>query len=260
MPTDPIAPTTADTDPGPAPTVPPRPAPGTVAPDQWESKYHGLRGSFKQAQDIWLEKEGMLTEQVKALQAQIAGLTEQLSASQGQAQGLQTQVDGIAELQERASLADELEIQVERLSMIMDFPEILAQTSMITVGEGDDQTTERQNPFMDMLMTSTLDGDSFEVMVNQVAEKLRAGQPAATPEPEPTESAPTTTEPTPGSNEPTPGGIVTVGSPPPPAPTGGRTIEVVRDEAMKAQLDGDYETASALWDEHMAMTTAKPSK
>lgn len=194
-----------------------------------------------QAQATWNEKEGMLTQNVQSLQAQLTTMQEQLVAAQAQSSTLQTQVDGIAALQEQAGHAQELELQVDRLGTIMDYPEIIAQGQDVTTGEGDDAVTERQNPFMDMLMSSTLETEDFEKMVNQMAERLRAGQPVPALS-EPPEPAPT----------------VPVGTPPPPAPTEGDTLAALKQKAMAAQMAGNYQEAEKLWDAYNDKLTSKP--
>ena len=236
MPNDQTGADPGNGDPGQIPQVPPRPMPGTVEPTQWESKFHGLRGSFKQAQAAWQEKEGMLTQQIKTLQGQLGTLNSQLGNAQSQVEQFQAQVEALPQLQERAEQADAFEVQLERLGTIMNYPEILAQTEEAIVGEGEEATTERRNPIMDLLMSSTMEGDAFVQMVEQVATKLRAGQQL---EPEPSGEG----EPEP-RNPPAP-----IGAPPPPAPTGGDTLESLRKQAMEAQMSGDYQTATKLWDQ-----------
>ena len=209
---------------------------------QWESKYHGLRGSFIQAQRQWEERRGMLEQQIATLQQQVQSLQAQTQQLQQERDQLKQQVEALPTLEERASFADALEVQVERLELLVRYPEIWGQVEVVEVEDEEtgEKREERRNPFLDMILSSTLDGDEFEQMVNDLAAKLRAGQT-------PTQSSQPATE-TAGTPQATTGGM-----PPTPAPP--QDIESLRQQALDAQLAGDYDKAWKLWEELAKLKT-----
>lgn len=218
--------TAAPVIPSPPVEIPPS---STVLPadTQYRQQYDGLRGAFKAARTQWDETRGSLEEQLRSTKSELELLRQQSAQLTTQHTTYQEQLASLPDLQERAGLAEGMEVQLERMETIMRFPGIIGRTKEVQVGEGDDAHTERQNPFMDMLLSSTVTGDDFMAMVQQIA-----GQLTETPAAEPP-STPVT------------GG----GSPPPTPAPGEKTVDSVMKQAQAAQLAGDYDEANRLYDE-----------
>jgi len=211
--------------PSPPVAIPPS---STVLPSdtKYREQYDGLRGAFKAARTQWDETRGGLEEQLRSTKSELELLRQQSTQLTTQNTTFQEQLTALPGLQERAGLAEAMELQLERMEIIMRHPQIIARTAVVTVGEGDTAHEERQNPFMDMLLSSTVSGDDFLAMVNQIAGQLNV--PAATP---------ITTSP------------VTAASAPPPTPApGDETIESLLKQANALSLEGKYDEVNAIYD------------
>jgi hypothetical protein len=151
---------------------------------------------------------------------------EKLSAAEVNIANLTEQLIGLPAIQEQADKATTLEAQGLRLEAILRYPEIVGKTEMVNVSaEGEDEKLERVNPFLDALLSSTLGGDAFTALAEQMAGQLGVGVIGGE----------------------TPPGQQQVGPPPPtPAPSG--SIENLRAQALEAQRAGDYDKANGLWD------------
>lgn len=218
----------------PAPVVPPSqpvsiPPSSTVMPDEtdWRAKYDGTRGAFKQAKSQWDEQRGAIEQGSKGLQQQLEVTTSQLTQAQEQVVVLTAQIEAIPQLTERANQADRIEALNARLELIMRYPNIVSQTELVetVVGEGDEATTqvERSNPVLDLLLSSSLQGEEYALLVAQMNAKFTA-PPAATP---------------------LPTGSLLVG-PGPPTPVSGGGIEDLQRQVLEARENGDHDLVTEL--------------
>jgi len=181
----------------------------------------------------WEETKGGMEEQLRSMKSELEVLRQQSTQLTAQHTTYQEQLATLPTLQERAGLAEAMEVQLERMETIMRYPQIISRTEEVQVGEGDSARVERQNPFMDMLLSSTVEGDDFLAMVNKIAGQLST--PAAAPTPTPP---------------------VTAGGAPPPTPAPeGETIESLLKQAMDLQMEGDYPGANAIYDKVSKLRT-----
>jgi len=212
-------------------TVPPS---STTMPadTDWKAKFDGLRGAMLALQTQSRERIGSLEQQVRAANSEAQVAMEKLSAAEANIAKLTEQLEGLPAIQEQANKATTLEAQTKRLEMILRFPEIVGHTEMVDVSEeGEDERFERVNPFLDALLSSTLDGDAFQELAEQMAAQLGAGEWTEGGDEQ---------EPSPLGQQ--PGGV----APPTPVPSG--SLDDLRKQALEAQRAGDYEKANSLWD------------
>lgn len=201
--------------------------------EYWRSKFYGTQGAFKQAQSAWDEQRGASEQARKGLTAQLEAANAQLAQTQKQVAELSQQLEVLPQLQERATEANRLEALNTRLNVILRYPQIVGQTEEVevTVGEGDEATTqmERRNPFMDLVLSSNLEGPELETMVHQIASKLNEPAEPALP--------------------PQPAASTMVGGGPPPTPAPSESVADLRQKAADARDAGDYNMAEALLDQ-----------
>lgn len=197
----------------------------------WKAKFDGLRGAMMALQTSSQERIGSLEQQVRTSGGEKTMLQEKLSAAELNITNLTEQLTGLPAIQEQASKTTALEAQTARLEAILRFPEIVGKTEMVDVSaEGEDEKFERVNPFLDALLASTLEGDGFTSLAEQMAAQLGAGEWGE------------------GDGEQTPPGQQPGGTgPPTPVPSG--SLDDLRTQALEAQKSGDYNKANSLWDQ-----------
>lgn len=197
---------------------------GKQSQEDWKRKFDSIRGELdaKQSQwDTWLGN----TQTVQAqLQDELREVQEQLRAVSDERDNYKTQLESLPQLQEQANQVAPLQEQLQRLETVLRYPTLLGQTTVETQTQtGDDgqevEVEVRSNPFLDMALSSTLQGDAFRSMLNQLEGRI------------PTASQP----------QPVPQGTMNVPSQPAPVATTGL-----------ADLDAQYEEARATGD-HEAM-------
>jgi len=192
----------------------------------YKAKFDGLRGAMMALQTQSAERIGSLEQQVRASGSESTMLQEKLSAAELNITELAEQLSGLSAIQEEANKVTGLEAQASRLEVILRFPEIVGKTEQLDVSEeGEDEKFERVNPFLDALLSSTLGGDAFKELAEQMASQLGTGEWA--------------------EGEKAPG---QVGPPPLPTPIPSGSLEDLRKQAMEAQRAGDHSAASKLWD------------
>jgi len=200
------------------------------ADTDYKAKFDGLRGAMLALQTQSRERIGSLEQQVRAANSEAQVIIGKLSAAEANIGKLTEQLAGLPTIQEQANKATALEAQAQRLEMILRFPEIVGKTEMVDTSEEDEnEKFERVNPFLDALLSSTLSGDAFQGLAEQMAGQLGAGEWTEAGE-----------EQTPLGQQ--PGGA----APPTPVPSG--SLDDLRKQALEAQRTGDYEKANTLWD------------
>lgn len=205
------------------PVVPPSSTTMPAGTD-WKAKFDGLRGAMMALQTQSAEQIGSLRQQLSAAGAELGVKSEQFSAAEINIAALTEQVTGLPALQEQADKVPILEAQGQRLEMILSYPEIVSKTELVNVSkEGEDEKIERVNPFLQALLSSSLEGDAFKTLAEGMAGKLGTGEEGEAPPQH-------------------------VG-PPPPTPVPSGSYEDLRKQALEAQRAGDYETANGLWDQ-----------
>lgn len=223
-PTPPAASTPPAT-PAPAgqPVVPPSST--TMPPDtDYKAKFDGLRGAMMALQTRSAEQIGALEQQLRAVGSESGMKDEKLSAAETNIANLTEQLTGLPAIQERANKVEGLEAQGLRLEAILRYPEIVGKTELVdTSAEGEDEKFERVNPFLDALLASTLAGDAFSALAEQMAGQLGTGERI---DGEPPQHV----------------------GPPPPTPVPSGSLDDLRAQALEAQRSGDYDKANGLWD------------
>jgi len=198
------------------------------ADTDWKAKFDGLRGAMMALQTQSAEQVGSLKQQLSAANAELGVKSEQFSAAEVNIATLTEQVAGLPALQEQVGKVPILEAQGQRLEMILSYPEIVGKTEMVDVSEeGEDEKFERVNPFLQALLSSTLEGDAFKALAEGMASQLGTGEWAEGEKPL-------------GQQ---PGGT----RPPTPVPSG--SYDDLRKQALEAQRAGDYDKANGLWDQ-----------
>ncbi len=214
------------------PTVVPVPDPVAIPPSsttlralsdediKWERKFNSTRGGWKQERVQWDTQRGMFEQQVRSLTEQNTTLQTELTALKTAQETLSQQVGGIPELQKQANRVDGLQDQNAKLQAVLSYPQLVNQVQEVETKDGDGKITkERKNPFMDLVLNSTLSGKAFLGMLEDLAGRLAV--PAS-----PTGAPPTTS----------PLHMTTL----PPTPVQATTLDDLKRQANEASMAGDY--------------------
>ena len=187
----------------------------------FERKFNSMRGTLKERQGQWDEYRGAMEERLRAAENLARQLQEQLSGNQGKLEQLSGQVTSLQALQETANQVPVLQQRVDKMQYAMQFPSLVAQARVVEqTDEAGAVTQVRQNPVMDMLLSSTVEGDDWNKMAAELAATLERSSPAGLPPSRPLDMTP------PGA---------------PPQPTGGGgSIEELQAQMQAAYASGDY--------------------
>jgi len=202
----------------PAPVVQPpaSPAPGLYAPDgkTWQSKFHGAEGRAQQVTQQRDTVVGGYEQRVEDSQQALRVAQAKVATLEGQVQQLTGQVDTIPQLRGELDAAKSAASKASRLQVLMKHPGLLS----VQVEEEQEGQTVQVNPFMQFIDSTTLEGDSLDAMLRQMASAMSV--PAATPAPAP---------------------IVEGAAPQPATPAGESGTDALRAEAMRwhqLKIDG----------------------
>lgn len=199
-------------------------------------KYDELRGTLKSARSQWDEVYGELSTGIKAGNATISqfqALQQQLQVLAAERQVTQTR---LGELQAEADKVTGLAAMNDKLQNILRFPQIVTAAKQVEVeGEDGKKTTKVVNPLMDLALSSTLQGEDFAALLEQLAGQL-GPQQAQTALPQ-----------TAGN----PAEMITT----PPPPAGGDSIDELRKQATAAMDAGEYELFYQLQDKIVGTMT-----
>ena len=187
VPTTPPAPVVPQTLP-PAPAVPPMPltaqqlaqADPTVDVGR---QFNHLRGELNALTGQWQSWQGSAEQVNRSLSSDLATQQQQLAQAQATIEQQQAQIVQGQEWQVAAQQVEGLQQQNQRLSVVMRYPAILQQQQVAEVPgeEGQPPTQVMVNPYLDLLMNSTLQGPNFEAAVQQLAQGLAGGEPQVLP-------------------------------------------------------------------------------
>lgn len=160
---------------------------GAKTTKDWKRQYDSLRGELNARQsqwDTWLGQQQTLSSQNREVLAEAQG---QLQTAQSERDDYKTQIESLPELQQQAGQVTPLTDQLSKIQTILRYPGILSQTTVETVtAEDGTESTTRNNPFLDLALSSTLEGEAFQQMLVGLEAKLPT-QPAV---PQGTETAP----------------------------------------------------------------------
>jgi hypothetical protein len=204
----------------------------------YERLYNSQRGTIKETQRRWDEYRGQMEARLALAQQDVANAQRQLQELTGRNQALTQQVANVPVLQDQANLVPVLQDQVQKLNLAMLYPTIIGQMQVEQVtGEDGVERQERRNAVLQMLMSSSIQGDAWQRMVEDVAGTL--GRETVTPR------APDTTMIAPGQ---------------PAAPAAAPTaLEELQAQRNEASLAGRYEDARALNDQITDLMGSQPS-
>lgn len=186
-----------------------------------------LRGEIMARQGQWDTYRGQVEAHDKQLRDQIDTLQGRITSLTGDKTTLQEQVNILPDLQSKAQQVEALAGEVGKLRFVMAYPALTNAVVEETVKKEDGtEAVVRKNPYLDLLLSSTLGGEQFEAMVADLAQAVRSKVPQGTPP-----APPTTT------------GATPAGGPAPTTPTTHEELKRQREEAWAA---GDTNLQSAL--------------
>lgn len=194
----------------------------------WERKFNGIRGSWKADQAASATREGELKQQITGLQQQLADATQAHSSVTAENQALAAQVGQLDELREQAGQLPAIQAREQKLQAILRYPELTGATKVvIKKDEAGNNVETRENPYLTLAMTSTLQGPEFEAMLGDLSRVVPAQEVPVLP----VAPAPL------------------LGSTPAPAPqTPGSTIDDLRRSRGIAKDEHNYEEVTRLND------------
>lgn len=197
-------------------------------------KYDEIRGTLKAALSQWDTIYGELSTGIKtnsSVKQQLDALKQQNAALLAERETTKAR---LTELQELANKAQGLEAHNDKLQSVLRFPQIVSAAQQVEVDGEDGQKVQKTvNPLMDLALSSTLTGDQFVTLLQQLAGQI--ANPAAAP----------VTQTTPNN----PAEMITT-SPP---PAGGNELETLQKQAMEAMDAGDYDLFYQLQDKIVGM-------
>lgn len=223
------------------PTVVPAPGPVPIPPSstvlkalsdeniKWERKFDSTRGNWIQERAQWDTDKGKFEAQVRGLTEKNASLQVELTTLKTAQATLTQQVGAIPELQKQAGRVDQLQNQNAKLQAVLKYPQLVNQVAVVeTKGDDGKTTKERKNPFVDLVLNSTLTGQAFLGMLEDLAGRLAVSA-------------------APGST--TPGVSPLHMTILPPAPVQATTLEDLKRQANEASLAGDTDLFFRLQDQ-----------
>lgn len=199
---------------------------------QWRRKFESMRGNLMERQRQWDEYQGRIEARVSAFENRISDLQNQVAGLQTENGDLKTQLENADDLRKAAGQVPQLTDQLEKLRYAARFPSIISQAKVVEVQGEDGQTVqERQNTVLDMLLSSSVQGEDWQKMVVELSQTLErqpiAGQPPARPL-----------------------DMTPPGSAPPPA--AGDPIAELEAKQEQAYIDGNWDEVRALNDQLVA--------
>jgi len=161
--------------------VPP-PASELGADVDLERRWANMRGQVMAYRNGMEQYTGSLEQRVHTLTASLTQANATIKKLEGVVESLQGEMNEIPGLREKVGLADELQQQVDRLELLMTYPQVVGATQVTQV-EGEDGAVQevRENPWMDLLMSSKLTGDAFKASVEKLIPTLGAPKEPAPP-------------------------------------------------------------------------------
>jgi hypothetical protein len=154
---------------------------------------------------------------------------------EGARTALEGQLADVPSLQERAEQGDQASAQLARLQYLTQFPQIIGAVQVEEVTAEDGTVSEaRTNPTLDLLMSSSLDGEQFDQHVRAFVQNLPTfGNAPGAPPP-------------------------SAGSTRPPPPASRSSADDLMSRANEAMQAGDYREAERLLDEYQTAVHTRP--
>ena len=152
----------------------------------FERQYNHVRGEVMARAAEWDSWRGQAAQVHQSLSGDLAVARQQNAQLQQQLQQAQTQLQQAQTWQQTAAQAQQLAVQNDRLTRLMRYPAVLQQTvvseQQVQGEDGQVQTIPVQsNPYVDLLMNSTLQGEEFEAAVARIAGSIPGSTPQAQP-------------------------------------------------------------------------------
>jgi citrate synthase len=146
--------------------------------------YHNLSGQLTAYVSQSEEYRGQLEQRLRTAEEAVRTFQAQATQAEQRAAQLQTQVEGLPALQEQANQTNTLQEQVDKLHLLMNYPAVTTRfVEREEPVEGQEEPrTVRVNPTLDLLMTSTLQGEDFATHVRDFVATLPVVQAQAAPE------------------------------------------------------------------------------
>jgi len=243
-PAQPAAPVVPVAAPQPLPTPPPAlevPPTSTDVSAQdptadFERKFNSQRGTIKERQRQWDEYQGVMETRLKAAESMVRVQEAQLVEMRATTQRLTEQLSGVPVLRESANKVPVLQEQMDKLKFAMQFPTLIEQAKVVEVTNDAGEITQvRQNTVLDMLLSSSVQGENWQRMAEELAVTLTRESPVGLPASRPL-------------------GMTLPGGPPQPI-GGGDSIEELKAQMRTAYQTGNYqqvdEITSAIAKAHM---------
>jgi hypothetical protein len=148
----------------------------------WERKFNGIRGSWNADKAAFATREGEFKQRIDGLQQQLADSQQAHSSAVAENQALAAQVGQLDELREQAGQLSVVQAREQKLQMILRYPELTGATKVvIEKDEAGNDVEVRENPYLTLAMTSTLQGPEFETMLSDLSRVVPTQETPAAP-------------------------------------------------------------------------------
>lgn len=139
----------------------------------WKRMFDSIRGEIDGRQAQWDTWKGQSDTVITQLREEIASLRGQMQTVGAEKDGYQAQLEALPQLQQTASLAEALQAENSKLKEVLRYPTLLAQTVVETTQEDGQEPQEvRSNAFLDLALSSSLQGDAYKRLLEQIESKL----------------------------------------------------------------------------------------
>lgn len=206
----------------------------------WQRRHDSVRGNWMAERSHWDTQRGFMEQQIRGLEAQVTAVQTQNQQLATERETLTEQVASLPDLQQQAAQAEELLNRSAKLEAFMRYPQLVGQTQVSTTTETNEAGEEvevqrRVNPILDLVLSSTLGGQAYVDMLNDLAARFDVPRGTVVEPPPPPPPAGTPLD-------------MTTTVPQTPQPAGPTSLEELRRRRDEARDDGDYETFFQLQD------------
>jgi hypothetical protein len=216
-----------------------------------DRQFNHLRGEVNSRIGEWDTWRGAAERTHQSLQNELGAARQRATQLQAQLQELQSTNETLQQQSAIAAQASALQVQNDRLTRLMRYPQLLQQR---VVEERTNEAGEAQqveiNPYLDLLMNSTLQGDAFEAAAARVNAGLSA-QPPTTQDTPPASGQQATLNALNNLGTVGGGSLPTTFVTPPPgtAQTDDQKLSTLAQQRDEAMDSGDYAQARKLEDQ-----------
>jgi len=144
----------------------------------FERLYNQMRGTYKSAQAQWDGWRGEAQEVNTQQQAKIAALNAQVVELSGQLVAAQTRIAELSPLQAESATAkaeaEALTRKVDQMSRFVRRPHLVLQGTEVELKDDAGQLlgTEYHNPYLDLILASTLEAEPLDQMLAELEAKV----------------------------------------------------------------------------------------